>query len=62
MIKAIRQFFAPKQAEKRDFSSFFDSASVEEKRKLMEDLARKANADQRALIEEYHRTNQKTAV
>jgi len=61
MIKKIKRYFCPKHEEKKDFSLFFNHASVEEKRKLMEDVARKANEDQRGLMERYERTNHKTA-
>jgi hypothetical protein len=61
MIKYIKKLFYPKRKEKKDFSSFFNHASVEEKRKLMEDVARKANEDQRGLMERYERSNHKTA-
>jgi hypothetical protein len=61
MIKRIKKLFCPKREEKKDFSSFFNRASVEEKRKLMEDVARKANEDQRNMIERHERTNHKTA-
>lgn len=46
--------------KKPDFSTFFNSASVEAQRKLMEGVARKANADQRALLEQYERMKPKT--
>lgn len=59
MIKKIKGYFCPKCEEKKDFSSFFNRASEKEKRKLMEDVARKANEDQRELIERYERTNHK---
>ena len=61
MIKRIKKLLYPKREEKKDFSSFFNHASVEEKRKLMEDVARKANEDQRGLMERYERSNHKTA-
>ncbi len=61
MIKKIKSYFCHKREEKKDFSSFFNRASEEEKRKLMEDVARKANEDQRSLIEQYERTNHKAA-
>ncbi|MCX6766939.1 MAG: hypothetical protein NT170_04155 [Candidatus Moranbacteria bacterium] len=61
MIKKLKSYFCPKHEEKKDFSSFFSRASVEEKRRLMEDVARKANEDQRNLIERYERTNHKAA-
>ena len=34
MIKKIKSYFCPKREEKKDFSSFFNRASAEEKRKL----------------------------
>ena len=61
MIKKLKSYFCPKNEEKRDFSSFFNRASEEEKSKLMEDVARKANEDQRGLMERYERSNHKTA-
>ena len=61
MIKKIKSYFCPKREEKKDFSSFFNRASEEEKRKLMEDVARKANEDQRNLFERYERSNHKSA-
>ena len=61
MIKKIRSYFCPKNEERKDFSLFFNRASEEEKSRLMEDVARKANEDQRNMIERYERTNHKTA-
>jgi hypothetical protein len=61
MIKRIKKLFCSKHEEKKDFSSFFNHASVEEKQKLMEDVARKSNEDQRGLMERYERSNHKTA-
>lgn len=60
MIKRIKKIFFPKREEKKDFSSFFSRASVEEKRRLMEDVAKKANEDQRSLLERYERANHKS--
>ena len=52
MMKKFKQLFTPKsKQEKKDFSSFFNNASTEEQRVLMEDIARKANQDQRDLVE-----------
>ena len=56
MINIFKRLFTPKRGEKKDFSSFFNSASIEEKRRLMEEVARKANEDQRALLAQYERT------
>jgi len=59
MIKKIKGYFCSKCEEKKDFSSFFNRASEEEKKKLMEDVARKANEDQRNLMERYEQTGRK---
>ena len=59
-MKKLKQLFIPKQ-EKKDFSSFFNHASPEEKRKVLEDVVRKANKDQRDLVEQYEQAKQKTA-
>lgn len=61
MIKKIKSYFCRKNKEKKDFSLFFSGASEEEKRKLMEDVARMANEDQRELMERYERVNHKSA-
>lgn len=61
MITTLKKLLAPQKEEKRDFSSFFNRASVEERRKLMEEVTRKANEDQRALLQEYKQVHQKTA-
>ncbi|MDD3487161.1 MAG: hypothetical protein PHF35_02160 [Candidatus Moranbacteria bacterium] len=60
MIKKIKSYFCPKHKEKKDFSSFFSRASVEERRQLMENVARKANEDQRSMIERYERAGHET--
>jgi len=59
-MKKFKSLFAPKQ-KKKNFSSFFRHASPEEQKRLMEDVARKANQDQRELVEQYHQANQKPA-
>ncbi len=59
-MKKLKQFFSPKP-EKKDFSSFFNHASLEEQKRLMEDVARKANQDQRELVEQYEQAHQKSA-
>ncbi|MFA5990851.1 MAG: hypothetical protein WC794_01225 [Candidatus Doudnabacteria bacterium] len=60
MMKKLKALFAPKQ-EKKDFSSFFNHASPEEKRKVLEGVIRKANQDQRDLVKQYEQANQKPA-
>lgn len=60
MVKLLKKLFTSKP-EKKDFSSFFRNASQEEKTKMMEDVARKANQDQRDLVEQYEQAHQKAA-
>lgn len=59
-MKMLKQLFTPKQ-EKKDFSWFFNHASPEEKRKVLEGVVRKANKDQRDLVEQYEKSHSKSA-
>ena len=55
MIKKIKHFLGIKD-EKRpttDFSAFFHNASSAEKKKLLEQVVREANKDQRDLVNRY---------
>ena len=61
MIKWLKQRFTLAHKEKRDFSSFFTTASPAEQRTLLETVVRQANQDQRAVLEKYERVHQKTA-
>ena len=47
--------------QKQDFSSLFNDASPEERRRVLEDAARKANQDQRDLVKQYQQAHQKPA-
>ena len=58
MMQLLKKLFVSKP-EKKDFSSFFRNASPEEKKKMMEDVARKANQDQRDLVEQYEQAHHK---
>jgi hypothetical protein len=60
MTNQEEQLFAPKQ-KKKDFSSFFNDASPEEKRKVLEGVIRKANKDQRDLVKQYEQAYKKSA-
>jgi len=55
MITKIKHFFGFGKSKKptTDFSAFFRSASSEEKKKVLIDVVRKANKDQRDLVERY---------
>ena len=59
MIKKFKQFFASKQ-EKKDFSLFFTRTSPEERHKVLRDVVRKANQDQRKLIGQYKQSTGKS--
>jgi hypothetical protein len=56
MMRMLKRLFGRPKQEKKDFSSFFNNASPEEKRKVMEGVIRKANQDQRAMLERYEQT------
>lgn len=55
MIGKIKYIFGIKEEKKpgTDFSAFFHSASAAEKRKLLEQVVREANKDQRDLVKRY---------
>ena len=62
MMKKLKKLFSPtSKQEKRDFSSLFTDASPDERRRVLEDVARKANQDQRDLVEQYHQTHKEPA-
>jgi len=48
------------QPRETDFSAFFMHKSEEEQKRLLEKVVRKANADQRAILDEYDRRFAKT--
>ena len=54
-IRKILGFYAPRKQE-TDFSAFFHNASAREKKKLLTQVMRQANADQRALVDSYRKT------
>ena len=60
-MKKLKQLFTPHKSERKNLSSFFKHASPEEQKKLMEDITRKANQDQRELVEQYHQTHKEPA-
>lgn len=57
MIKKIFNVFTKK--EKKTFSGFFREATLEDKKKLLEEVVRKANQDQRDIIKRYDRIQTK---
>ena len=56
MISKIKAFLGIKREGKpqTDFSLFFHTASSREKKKLLTEVMKEANKDQRALIEKYN--------
>ena len=58
MITKIKAFFGIKAEGKpqTDFSEFFHNASSGEKKKLLTEVVREANKDQRELIDRYNST------
>ena len=61
IIKAIFKTTSKDEEPKTDFSRFFFSATSGEKKKLMTEVIREANNDQRALIERYENLERKRA-
>jgi hypothetical protein len=51
MIAKLKKIFYKKSAPKTDFSEFFYNASSSEKKKLLTDVVRRANNDQKNIIE-----------
>jgi hypothetical protein len=57
MIKIIKNLFTSSHKQKKpDFSSLFNGGSPEERRRVLEEVARKANQDQRDLVEQYEQS------
>ncbi len=50
-----------KEEPKTDFSAFFRDASSQEKKKLLREVVREANKDQRDLVEKHRNLKTKTA-
>lgn len=59
MFKRIATIFKAKKAPQYDFSDFFRNASDKEKERVLLEAARKANDEQRALVERYRRLHAK---
>ena len=60
ILKLINKIFKPANKPKDSISGFFKNASKKEKEKIMIKVARKANADQRALVEKHDKMFPKT--
>lgn len=63
MIKAFLDLFKPKPKKlKWGFSEFFRYASKEEKKRVLMEVLREANQDQREALERYKKINAKKAL
>ncbi|MBU6431264.1 MAG: hypothetical protein KGJ58_03430 [Patescibacteria group bacterium] len=60
MLKLINKFLNPKSKVPKSISGFLKCASKKQKDKIIIKVARKANADQRALVEKYDKMFPKT--
>jgi hypothetical protein len=58
MMHKFFNLFRGRSERRSDFSNFFRYASSEEKAKLLRQVAREANEEQRELVEEYKRSHQ----
>lgn len=60
MTKFIKNLFGigtePKATEKNDFSEFFANAKSKEKAKMVRQVLREANEEQRAMMAEYKKS------
>lgn len=63
MIKKIKSFLGIKQTQQSetDFSNFFHTASSGQKKKLLLEVVRDANKDQRELIKAYNKIHSNPA-
>lgn len=62
MMSLIKKMLGiPAAKPMTEFSDFFMNASAREKKKVWAEVIRKANKDQRELIERYNKTHTKTA-
>jgi hypothetical protein len=60
-IKAIFKKIPKDEEPRTDFSEFFFNATSGEKKKLMTEVIREANSDQKALIEKYDNLHRQRA-
>ena len=56
MIAIIKRIFKRKPETQTDFSKFFYDAPARDKKKLLMEVIREANNDQRAIIDQYNKT------
>lgn len=62
MIKKIKSLFGFRKSSnfRTDFSSFFHTASSSQKKKLLLEVVRDANKDQRELVKLYNRVHSRS--
>ncbi len=56
MFGKIKALFRKKPETQSDFSKFFYDAPARDKKKLLMEVVREANNDQRAIIDQYNKT------
>lgn len=60
-IKSMINSFKGQRKTRTDFSDFFHNASAGQKKKLLLEVTKEANEDQKKLIERYNRISGQTA-
>lgn len=60
MFKNIIKYLGSNKNHKDDFSQFFRSATENEKKELILEAVRKANKEQRELVNQYRKLHPKT--
>lgn len=57
----IFSLFKRTESRKNDFSTFFRETPPEKQKKVLEEVVRKANLDQKKMVEQYKELQSKTA-
>ena len=57
----IFSIFKRSESQKNDFSAFFREAPAEKQKQVLEEVVRKANHDQKKIVEQYRKLQSKTA-
>lgn len=57
----IFSLFKRAESQKNDFSSFFRETSPEKQKRVLEEVVRKANLDQKKMVEQYKELQSKAA-
>jgi hypothetical protein len=54
-MKIFRKIFHRDERNRSDFSEFFTNTNVKEKERVLRDVVRKANEDQKIILDKYER-------